>query len=303
MNNKSIKKPKLQILKRIDGKFKWPYYSSCKQKYKSFKKANVHTHIRRHHKKQKAVEVAKKQHMCKCGKRYSHKADLVYHQNRSIIRIHKQKHLKQTSQTMKNGQSSESGLKKKFNGKLFDVIMSDPPHPKTGLNLPYNCMTITEILSTPIELIQDKGFVFLQTTNAMRNQCETYLVGLGYKIVTYVEWFKSDDGKSLIHGLGRYFQHCVEECVVGVKGDMEYLEQRFNLQKVQNGFIELRRTASQKPKQIYEMIEQLCPGGAFIDVYGRWLNRRPGWVLFGWEAKRMRDKNKKDQDQIQNLIS
>jgi len=53
-------------------------------------------------------------------------------------------------------------------------------------------LTDAEILSLPIEIIQEKGFVFLWTTNSKRSLCETLLKGRGYRIATYVEWFKVD---------------------------------------------------------------------------------------------------------------
>ncbi|KEJ82646.1 MT-A70 family protein [Oxytricha trifallax] len=111
-------------------------------------------------------------------------------------------------------------------------------------------------------------------------QIKVYLEGRGYKIVETVSWIKTDNGQDLISGLGRVFQHCKEECTVGQKGDVAYLKQRFNLQKIKNTFIDLRRLGSQKPKRIYEMIGEFCPSGrSWIYMLGELTQDLIGLVL------------------------
>jgi mRNA m6A methyltransferase catalytic subunit len=44
-----------------------------------------------------------------------------------------------------------------------------------------------------------------------------------------------------------------------------------------------RRGQSQKPDQIYELIEELCPDGKYLEIFGRLNNLRDGWVTIGNE--------------------
>ncbi|OMJ07617.1 N6-adenosine-methyltransferase 70 kDa subunit [Smittium culicis] len=44
-----------------------------------------------------------------------------------------------------------------------------------------------------------------------------------------------------------------------------------------------RRGQSQKPEELYEMIEQLVPGGTYLEIFGRKNNLRDYWVTVGNE--------------------
>ena len=50
-----------------------------------------------------------------------------------------------------------------------------------------------------------------------------------------------------------------------------------------NVIVAERRAQSQKPNEIYEYIEQLLPGGYFLEIFGRRNNLRSGWVTIGNE--------------------
>ncbi|KEJ82910.1 MT-A70 family protein [Oxytricha trifallax] len=288
--NKAKDQP--QYVKDREGNFKCPYYKNCVKKYKSVDIDNVYKHVSRKHQKQKMIKISNYQHMCSCNKRYKYRKDLnkhqrakdhndaIYHGIYGDVKIH------DIWWELRNLILQLNG------GRLFDVVMCDPPHPDTCLNLPYNTMSEEQILSMPVELIQERGFFFLWTTNAKRQMCEKFLEGRGYKIATYLEWFKTDNGETLIHGIGGYFSHCVEECIIGVKGDIKYLEERFNLQRVKNGILDYRRQTSQKPVQIYEMIEKLSPYGWLLDIFGTFINRRHRWVFLGNESDRMKREKK-----------
>jgi mRNA (2'-O-methyladenosine-N6-)-methyltransferase len=44
-----------------------------------------------------------------------------------------------------------------------------------------------------------------------------------------------------------------------------------------------RRGQSQKPTELYELIEALVPGGSYLEIFGRRNNLRDGWVTIGNE--------------------
>ena len=41
--------------------------------------------------------------------------------------------------------------------------------------------------------------------------------------------------------------------------------------------------SSQKPRQLYELIERFCPKGDYLELFGRVNNIRHGWVTAGNE--------------------
>ncbi|KEJ82608.1 MT-A70 family protein [Oxytricha trifallax] len=217
MSSKRQIKQREKIKQGKDGKYKCPHYKTCKEKYKGETKNAVYIHVSRDHQKQSLVIQAMKPFMCSCSKRYTRKSDLVYHQQQ---KKHSDAEIEAFEVDVRDTEEwikLRNWAKEKYNGQLFDVIMSDPPHPDTGYKLGYGTMTDQEIMSVPIDLVQDRGFVFLWTTNAKKELCETYLKGRGYKMVTTVSWFKTDNGQDLISGLGKVFMHSKEECVVGMK--------------------------------------------------------------------------------------
>lgn len=60
-----------------------------------------------------------------------------------------------------------------------------------------------------------------------------------------------------------------------------------------NALVEMRRMASQKPSKSYEICELIAPDGLYIDIFGRWVNRRHGWTLFGNDVLSMDDQDDK----------
>ncbi len=44
-----------------------------------------------------------------------------------------------------------------------------------------------------------------------------------------------------------------------------------------------RRGQSQKPTEVYELIERVVPGGSYLEIFGRRNNLRDYWVTVGNE--------------------
>ena len=79
---------------------------------------------------------------------------------------------------------------------------------------------------------------------------------------------------------GYYFMHSFEMCLVGYKCPAgEHVEY---VSKVSNNLIfsEVRKK-SQKPEELYEIIELLMPGAKKIELFARNNNLRPGWLSLG----------------------
>jgi mRNA (2'-O-methyladenosine-N6-)-methyltransferase len=67
---------------------------------------------------------------------------------------------------------------------------------------------------------------------------------------------------------------------VGVKGDTKG-NPRFRENVGSDMIFSERRGQSQKPTEIYELIEQLCPEGFYLEIFGRRNNLRDRWVTIG----------------------
>lgn len=79
---------------------------------------------------------------------------------------------------------------------------------------------------------------------------------------------------------GFYFLHSTETCLVGYKSPAgERVEYR---SKVSNDLIiaDIRKK-SQKPDQLYTIIDLMMPGAKKVEVFARNNNLRQGWLSLG----------------------
>jgi mRNA (2'-O-methyladenosine-N6-)-methyltransferase len=81
-------------------------------------------------------------------------------------------------------------------------------------------------------------------------------------------------------GHGFYLQHAKETCLVGRKGKNP-LGMKSNI--ASDVIFSERRGQSQKPEEIYELIEQLVPNGKYLEIFARRNNLRNYWVSIGNE--------------------
>ena len=92
-------------------------------------------------------------------------------------------------------------------------------------------------------------------------------------------WIKTKNGKIHIsHGF--YFLHSSEMCLVGYKGSNERRVPHYS--KISNNLIiaEIRKK-SQKPDEMYDLIDLLMPKGKKIELFARNNNLRKGWLSLG----------------------
>ena len=119
------------------------------------------------------------------------------------------------------------------------------------------------------------------------------------RYVDSIDWVKKTVNRRLAKGHGYYLQHAKETCLVGKKGEDPPGCRRSVGSDV---IFSERRGQSQKPEEIYELIEELVPNGNenifsstinyffFLPVPGRYLeifarrnNLRDYWVSIGNE--------------------
>ncbi|CAG8819329.1 12362_t:CDS:2, partial [Racocetra persica] len=80
-----------------------------------------------------------------------------------------------------------------------------------------------------------------------------------------ITWVKQTVNRRMAKGHGFYLQHAKETCLVGRKGkDPPGCKHSISSDVI---FSE-RRGQSQKPEELYGMIEELVPNGNYLEIFG-----------------------------------
>ena len=185
--------------------------------------------------------------------------------------------------------------------RLFDIIMMDPPwqlassNPTRGVALGYSQLSDQKIRDLPVIKLQTDGFLFIWVINAKYRLGLQLMHDWGYKLINTVAWVKQTVNRRIANGHGYYLQHAKESCLVGVKGDINIINnlrqlspQALHGNKYDRGvcsdvIYSERRGQSQKPQEIYEIAERLIPNGNYLEIFGRRNNLRNGWITIGNE--------------------
>lgn len=170
---------------------------------------------------------------------------------------------------------------------MFDIITIDPPwqlscaNPTRGVAIAYDTLNDGEILhNVPLSRLQTDGFVFIWIINAKYRFALDMLKHNGYILVDEIAWCKQTINGKIAKGHGYYLQHAKETCLIGFKGNPSKRACR----SIESDVIfSMRRGQSQKPDEIYEVVESLIPNGYYIEIFGRRNNLHNGWVTVGNE--------------------
>eukprot|EP01102_Stenamoeba_stenopodia_P005007 TRINITY_DN15508_c0_g1_i1.p1 TRINITY_DN15508_c0_g1~~TRINITY_DN15508_c0_g1_i1.p1 ORF type:complete len:700 (-),score=119.10 TRINITY_DN15508_c0_g1_i1:88-2187(-) len=187
----------------------------------------------------------------------------------------------------------------------FDVVLIDPPwrirgnevasNDKTMFNnskfaLEYNTLSNQEVIDINVGCLSDNGFLFLWVINSQLQFAFECMNKWGYTYADKITWVKKTKNNNISIAQGYYFLHSTEMCLVGVKGKCEFIT------KVSNDVIFAEtREKSQKPDQMYQIIERMCPGSRKIEIFARNHNLRRGWLSLGNELGEYYDW---DRDQV-----
>eukprot|EP00045_Choanoeca_perplexa_P015755 m.203219 g.203219 ORF g.203219 m.203219 type:complete len:480 (+) comp17070_c1_seq3:125-1564(+) len=160
----------------------------------------------------------------------------------------------------------------------FSVIMADPPW-HIHMDLPYGTMEDHEMRSLPIPQLQDDGYIFLWVTGRAMELSRELLQVWGYNRVDELIWVKTNQLQKLIRTgrTGHWMNHAKEHCVIGVKGNPQAYNRGLDCDVL---VAEVRQT-SQKPDEVYGLIERLAPGTRKLELFGRQHNVQPNWVTLG----------------------
>lgn len=144
-------------------------------------------------------------------------------------------------------------------------------------------MSNEEIIDINVESLSESGFCFLWVMNSQLQFGLTCLNKWGYTYVDRIVWVKrSKTSNTTINiSTGYYFLHSVEICLVGVKHSTKNTRLEY-ISKVSNDVIFGRvGIQSQKPDEIYQIIDAMVPGGRKIELFAKNHNMRKGWLSLG----------------------
>lgn len=181
---------------------------------------------------------------------------------------------------------SLSHAQKRNGGRLFDVIAMDPPwqlssaNPTRGVAIAYDTLSDPQIVDMPFDKLQTNGFLFIWVINAKYRIALELFNKFGYKLVDELVWIKQTVNGKIAKGHGYYLQHAKETCLIGYKGDLgDLLNSGIDCDVI----FSQRRGQSQKPEEIYEIIEELVPNGYYLEIFSRRNNLHNGWCSIGNE--------------------
>ncbi len=144
----------------------------------------------------------------------------------------------------------------------------------------YKTMRIEEICALPISKITaDKAHLYLWCPNALLAWGLRVMEAWGFEYKTNIVWLKiRKDGGPDGRGVGFYYRNVTELALFGTRGK---LRTEKTGRRMVNLIATQKEKHSQKPQELYDMIE-LCSPGPFLELFAREV--RPGWTQWGDEV-------------------
>jgi N6-adenosine-specific RNA methylase IME4 len=158
----------------------------------------------------------------------------------------------------------------------FNVIYADPPW-QYDLSLRgspeehYAVMDMTSICDLKVPSAED-AVLFLWATNPKLEEALQVMKAWGFTYKTNLVWVKDK------LGTGYYFRAQHELLLLGVKGKPNVPLEADRPPSVLNA---TRRKHSQKPEEIYVLIERMYPQGNYLELFAR--GKRERWTMWGNE--------------------
>jgi N6-adenosine-specific RNA methylase IME4 len=162
----------------------------------------------------------------------------------------------------------------------FGCIYADPPWPycnqatRSATLLHYGSMTLKQLLALPIsELAANDSHLHLWTTNSFLPEAIKLLEGWGFEYRSNFVWVKPG------MGIGNYWRCTHEILLTGIRGKAK----RFQDASLRSWGQYARCEHSQKPDEVYSMIERASPGPR-LELFAR--SPREGWAAWGDQITR-----------------
>jgi len=159
----------------------------------------------------------------------------------------------------------------------FDVIYADPPwsYDYTLRGSPdehYTTMKTKDIKELEIPCAEN-AVLFLWATNPKIEDALNVMRGWRFKYKTNMVWVKDKIGT------GYYFRGQHELLLIGIKGEIPVPTEATRRSSVLES---PRREHSQKPDEVYEIIESMYPNRKYLELFSR--TQREGWESWGYET-------------------
>ncbi|KAJ8750871.1 hypothetical protein K2173_016052 [Erythroxylum novogranatense] len=189
----------------------------------------------------------------------------------------------------------EFELSPEFFGTKFDVILVDPPweeyvHRAPGVADHTEYWTFDEILNLKIEAIADTpSFIFLWVGDGVGlEQGRQCLKKWGFRRCEDICWVKTNKANAapgLRHDSHTLFQHSKEHCLMGIKGTVRRSTDGHIIHaNIDTDVIiaeEPPYGSTQKPEDMYRIIEHFSLGRRRLEIFGVDHNIRSGWLTIG----------------------
>ncbi len=159
----------------------------------------------------------------------------------------------------------------------FEVILADPPWqygakiepPDRVAERYYNTMTLSDIKALKVPSAKN-SILFLWVTAPMIKEGLEVCEAWGFTYKTHYVWDK------VLMGIGHWARGQHELLYVAVKGKWPTPPD-----KILKGTVirSKRNRHSQKPTEVYELVESYYPGKSCLELFAR--ERRQGWTSWG----------------------
>jgi N6-adenosine-specific RNA methylase IME4 len=206
-----------------------------------------------------------------------------------------------------------SQLQNLLGGYEFDVIVVDPPwkeYEERAVGVPEaeraeSVWTYEELARLPISSIAAEPCVLFLWCGSGPHLQEGHqlLSAWGFRQVEDVCWLQTNKQHPKRKGYlpeNAIWQRSHEHCLMGLKGDQFILRDRGNVlpasQRMEQGLVRFLHPGSdidvivsespdigstQKPVELYELIERFCIGRRRLELFGSEHNVRHGWLTLG----------------------
>jgi N6-adenosine-specific RNA methylase IME4 len=167
------------------------------------------------------------------------------------------------------------------------VILSDPPwsydvplRPQDRVDNHYRQMSVEDVCRLPVQKTATKDAVlFLWVPSPLLRQGLSVMAAWGFEYKTSLVWVKSQAG------LGYFVRQQHELLLVGVRGKMPH---PLDTHRPSSVIFAKRRKHSEKPDEVYELIERMYPDYEKRELFAR--RTRPGWLSWGNEVAHQRQR-------------
>lgn len=164
---------------------------------------------------------------------------------------------------------------------MFNVIYADPPWRyqftptySREVEKNYPTMSLDDICALQIPTAED-AILFLWATSPKLEEAMRVLKEWGFEYRTSMVWVKDRIG------MGHYVRAQHELILIGRKGTMRTPEESDRPSSV---LMAPRREHSQKPDEVYELIERMFPSGTYLELFSR--GARLNWTMWGYDDTR-----------------